>query len=403
MTEDYIDVSIIGGGIGGLAAALALQLVNPHLKVKVFERDNQMSDRRQGYGLTLTNNKSGPLAKLGLLEDCINCNSTCPSNSHYTFDSNGNVIGYYGRAIKSKYFSQQSAPRLPEFGGNEGNLRIPRQELRSLLLQRLQPDTVVWGKKLIKFYENENEVEVHFDRDSNCDSTPVAADIIKTKILVGADGIKSVVRNLMDEQTSKMEGSEEKNTPVASSLKYIGISVIIGLSSSRKPHPLTHNRGFYVVDGTHRLFTMPFVRRKAKTTNPLSPIPAHSGEENEDETDVEDYLTMWQLSFSGLDEEQAAALKNCDTAELLQTALHRTASWFSAVRELLHQTIPNEIWATGLFDRDPMQVKAGSAGKRRWSRVTCLGDACHPMSMFKGCHIISLCIHLFITMTEPCP
>eukprot|EP01035_Chromulina_nebulosa_P025390 gene25390-33140_t len=224
-----------------------------------------MSDRRQGYGLTLTNNKSGPLAKLGLLEDCINCNSTCPSNSHYTFDSVGNVIGYYGRAIKTKNFAhQQCAPQLPH-GGNEGNLRIPRQELRALLLQRLQPDTVVWGKKLLNFVENENEVEVHFGQSSNFINSTEAAAIIKTKILVGADGIKSVVRNLMDERIMN-NGREGINLPITKSLKYIGISVIIGLSSSRKPHPLTHNRGFYVVDGTHRLFTMPFVRRRAKAS-----------------------------------------------------------------------------------------------------------------------------------------
>ena len=61
-------------------------------------------------------------------------------------------------------------------------------------------------------------------------------------------------------------------------------------------------------------------------------------------------------------------------------------------------TPPSEVWATPLYDRDPMHVfskRSGGAGSGGGggtnsavppaeSRITLLGDAAHPMSMFKG-------------------
>ena len=46
-----VDVAIIGCGIGGSALALALQ--QRGISVKVFERDVDFSQRKQGYGLTM--------------------------------------------------------------------------------------------------------------------------------------------------------------------------------------------------------------------------------------------------------------------------------------------------------------------------------------------------------------
>ena len=55
-------IAIVGGGIAGLGAALALQ--QKGFRVKVYERDLLFEDRRQGYGLTLTNNPKGPLGMM---------------------------------------------------------------------------------------------------------------------------------------------------------------------------------------------------------------------------------------------------------------------------------------------------------------------------------------------------
>ena len=91
-------------------------------------------------------------------------------------------------------------------------------------------------------------------------------------------------------------------------------------------------------------------------------------------------LTMWQLSFSDFSEEEGARLRTASPEELLNEALRRCEGWFEPVCDMINCTPKKEVWGTGLYDRDPMPLR----GKDQGSRVTVIGDACHPMSMFKG-------------------
>ena len=61
------------------------------------------------------------------------------------------------------------------------------------------------------------------------------------------------------------------------------------------------------------------------------------------------------------------------------------AEWFPSAHDLIRSTSEKDVWSTPLYDRDPMPSRSrqhykGSLG----GRITVLGDACHPMSMFKG-------------------
>lgn len=135
----------------------------------------------QGYGLTLTNNKKGPLAKLKLLgtcfcfysfapslnitccfehtyiDDCIKLN--CPSNCHWIFDPHGAILGYFGRLFKD--LNPQNVDKNSEF---RGNLRIPRQTLRQLILNRLKKDTIVWDHAFSNYIEAKDSVTVQFSK-----------------------------------------------------------------------------------------------------------------------------------------------------------------------------------------------------------------------------------------------
>ena len=91
-------------------------------------------------------------------------------------------------------------------------------------------------------------------------------------------------------------------------------------------------------------------------------------------------LTMWQLSFSDFTEEEGIRLRSASAEDLLKEALRRCNGWFDPVCDMINCTPKKEVWGTGLYDRNPMALR----GKDQGSRVTVMGDACHPMSMFKG-------------------
>lgn len=324
-------VGIVGGGLSGLACALALRLKDESRSIvssiKVYERDRVFADRRQGFGLTLTNNPKGPLAALGLLDDCISGN--CPSTCHYVFTPSGGVLGYYGRAFKGDREETYDSNRV-------GNLRIPRQHLRMLLLNKLDPGTIRWSCQIKDYQETETGVRIEFEN----------GEVDEVDVLVGADGFNSAVRRLRDDKARVADTAPS----------YLGICVVLGLSTLE--HPLVADRGFYVLDGSHRLFVMPFQQPSAASAR----------------------LTMWQLSFSGLNQDEADAFKAYSPLELHNLAIEKTASWFSTVGEMIRNTELKEVWGTALFDRPKMTLR------KRWeeTRVVVIGDACHPMSMFKG-------------------
>jgi salicylate hydroxylase len=330
MEAEEIDVCIVGSGVAGLSAALSLQRIG--LSVRVFEKDFDFLDRKQGYGLTLTNTVKGPLSKLGVLDACIQKN--CQSNCHYIFNPAGDVLGYYGRELKS------SGPCPADHGGNRGNLRIPRQDLRRMLIDQLVPGTILWGRTLQDYCKSDQCVQVTFARRdagaaAEAGEHQMEMGVIRTLVLIGADGIRSVVRRLRDEKLGRT---------LVSPIHYLGCSVIIGLSTATHPH--INSRGFYVLDGEHRMFTMPYRAPQPISASGVGGV-GDRGEQKDSASDSPQ-LTMWQLSFSGLSEQQAHELRRRSCAELLAEARRRTAGWLDPVSQMVLCTVPGEVWATGL-------------------------------------------------------
>ena len=382
-------IAIVGSGMGGLSAALALKKAG-FTSITVYERDSHFSERRDGYGLTLSYNPKGPLAKLGLLESVARVD--CPSRSHYVFRPDGSILGYYGNA-----FHNVGASSSRRGLGQRGNLRVPRQVLRRIMLDELLAESsccdqsggtgtsssegngrpnpnIKWGKRLVSFDDRVAQIG---GNTFSCDEGGIGAVTLKfndgttenADLLIGSDGIRSTVTRTL---LQKSKGGEINTKD---GLAYLGIMIVLGITDNFF-HPLLDERGFYTLDGINRLFTMPYAGSR------LDDIL-----DSKDKDKVEPRRHyMWQLSWDEPDFDKARELSEAGPEALKREVERRCHGWHDPVLDMVHSTSLEKIWGTGLQDRDPQQLISLVPGFQSGgqSRVVVLGDASHAMSCFKG-------------------
>lgn len=319
-TENYPHVAIIGAGIGGVALAVAC--LHRGIPFTLYERDNSFDARAQGYGLTLQQ-ASNAIKGLGL----FSLKEGGKSTRHVVHTIDGKEITEWGLRTHSK--TNKSPRRI--------NVHIPRQSLRLALLEQLgDHDAVQWGHRLVGFKQCEDKsVELSFQVNGKMKNA-------KADLIVGADGVRSVVRNLL---------IGEDITP----LRYLGYVVILGICSldalkGVESSLLDTATVFQTVNGHERIYVMPYS---------LDSV-------------------MWQLSFPML-EEEAKALSAQGAQALKEEACRRT-QWHKPIPQILSATLPAQISGYPVYDRELLKSelleKAGA--------VTLIGDAAHPMSPFKG-------------------
>ena len=374
-SETWTPVSIIGGGIGGAALALALKLRNiPYL---LFEKDSNINVRKQGYGLTLQQSVSG-LKILGIEKDEL-LEHGVVSTSHFSFSSTGKLIGQYGRARKLEnpiiVFSKEGNVNKDNneidqnvqkaYGSQRHNIHIGRQKLRELLLGRLNEESIKWGKKLESCKE-----DLHANSQAPITLKFSDGSIHRSLVVVAADGIYSNLRHLKSLETD--------------TLRYLGVVVILGISDGVIKEASNGDRvQVQWLDGTTRVFCMPF--------------------------DVNH--TMWQLSFPIEDESEAIKI-SATTESLQQKALDLCSCWPYPLGDLIQSTLKSDISGHPVYDREILQRESLEVQKltsisdmdnanksnrnlhknecdhytntMRRSKITFLGDAAHPMSPFKG-------------------
>lgn len=320
--DHYPHVAIIGGGIGGVALALAC--LHRRIPFTLYERDNSFDARSQGYGLTLQQ-ASKAIESLGIfsLEDGV------VSTRHLVHTAEGKVIGEWGMRKWLQHDTNTSSKRT--------NVHIARQSLRLALLEQLGGhDTVQWGHQLINFKECEGAgIDLSFQVNGKIKNT-------KADLLVGVDGIRSSVRNLLIGEDS-------------STLRYLGCIVILGICplaalKDVDSSLLDSATVFQTANGNERIYIMPYS---------LDSV-------------------MWQLSFP-ISEKEAKAMSTKGAHALKKEACRRTP-WHDPIPQILAATLESQVSGYPVYDRELLDSKV----LEKSGSVTLLGDAAHPMSPFKG-------------------
>src|ERR1700722_2473708 len=165
-------VAIIGAGPVGLAFARLLQQEGAN--AKVYERDVNEHYRIKG-------------GTLDLLKDM----------GQIVFEKAGLLSAYFDNA-------RPTGRRIADIRGNiiqtlpsSDNPEIDRNDLRRILLQSLQPGSVVWNRKFVFRKEQNGTLLLHFE-----DGSVENADLV-----VGANGIMSILRKRITAVPARYTGT----------------------------------------------------------------------------------------------------------------------------------------------------------------------------------------------------
>lgn len=164
-------IAIIGGGPGGLTLARLLQLKN--VNVKVYERDFGKNARVQGSPLDL-HEDSGlkAIRKAGLL-DTFKENYMSGADKTTITNEKAEIV-----------FSDHEIVKEEDFGHQHFRPEIDRGVLRKILLESLQPESIIWDSHFLSMEKQDDGWLLHFKN-----GLKAYADLV-----IGADGANSKIR-----------------------------------------------------------------------------------------------------------------------------------------------------------------------------------------------------------------
>lgn len=159
-------IAVIGGGMGGLTAAIALTRI-AGVDVTVFEQARKLGD--VGAGVTVAPNGQRVLDRLGVLEPVKRAGAIPDGHGVYQ-DSLGNLVAEAAWEDSAQQYQ---------------NVGMYRPDLVNVLAQEVETDTIRLGHRLTEIHPLEHGVRVEFENGVQEEFDAV----------VGADGIHSVVRD----------------------------------------------------------------------------------------------------------------------------------------------------------------------------------------------------------------
>jgi salicylate hydroxylase len=163
-------IAIIGGGIGGLAAAASL--LRAGFDVHVYEQARALGE--VGAGINIGPNASRILHRFGIAEQLAR-NGVRPQ----TFDQR--------RWDDGRYLLRSPLGEAVETTFNAPSYTLHRGDLHRALADAIPADRVHLGHRFTHLADHGDRVEAHFENGAS----------ISAGALIGADGIHSAVRHAL--------------------------------------------------------------------------------------------------------------------------------------------------------------------------------------------------------------
>ena len=306
MTSHIRTALVIGGGIAGPIAAMALQQAG--IEATVYEAYATTADGKGG-GMTIAPNGQDALDAIGV----------------------GDVIRPLGVPMTGIVMQDWAGRRLAEFGNPPG---VPPMQLvwRADLYGALYTETERRGirieheKRLVDAVETADGITAHF-----ADGSQATADI-----LIGADGIRSTVRTLID--------------PDAPGPSYAGL-ISFGAQVQGSTTPSTRSK-----------MNMSFGKQAFLGYQVL-----------------DDASGIWFVNLPHPTTMSAAEAKKTPSEEWLRLLSSKFADDRTPARELIDRTAPEDLIVVGSVESMPPRVPVWSRG-----RMVLVGDSAHAPSSSSG-------------------